>query len=258
MFSPLSSSVGSSTAPTSPALSDSTTTKHKRGSARLSISGIASTLFGSGSSTPKPAAQEQPKLKPILLGSQQNGASSPSLRGSSSSPTSSLPPTREGADETEDAELARERERVNAELASMGINEEPGSPGLRQAQRNSINQSLENSFDSTEVAEPRQTQSAVPLAAIDQMSSINERDKQSLNELKSGRASGFTEPRRKSVRRPRRDGSRSSAQSVSQMGDPPEFSRSGSSSSTQSPDPNADQANQGWGAKLLRRVSVSR
>lgn len=264
----------------SPSTATPTTTdaiKEKRASSRLSFSALASSIFSSG---PKSPPAEAPKLKPIYLAN----ASGP--RGVSNS-------TLDATEEEEYEEESRERDRINAELVQMGVTEEAGSPGLRQAQRNSIHQALDSSanslssspgramtpeeqrqnsssyfspFASSAPAPPPQAKTA-PVAAIDQISSINERDRQGVAELKNGRASGFSEPRRVSSTRARRERSRSSSQYSANVGEPypshashnaPRASEdlSRSISNASGGDIVGDQG-AGWGAKLLRRVSLS-
>lgn len=209
----------------------------------------AASIFSSTPKSPPLANSRLSLLKPMLLSASVGPSSTPG----GSSPR--LPATPIDEDDEEDAQ---DRERLKAELALMGI-DEPGSPGLRVARHNSIVQTLgeqEPAFvwspQSSTVGRPLET---VPFAAIDTISSINERDRAGISELKQGRASGFTEPRRMNSTR-RRDGSGRSSNAEG-LSAPTSLSRSNSYAPRTPPATQTPEEESSWSAKALKRFSMS-
>lgn len=231
----------------------------KKKNNRLSLSALASSIWGPRS----PPPQQPSNLKPMLL--------------ASSLPVSGQPPS---FYEEEDEEDAITRARLKAEMQLLGF-QQSGSPSLHSAAQMRATSPdpipeeevvvVDRSSRRTSLASHRRSMSIntspnpsslayIPsntspprlndfnLSAASKMDAAAARDKDALDKLNQGQASGFTEmARRPSTRR--RDSSLTSTSSGIRYSVDNNIERP-----MQTPPP---QAEGGWSSKLLRRVSLN-
>jgi len=183
------------------------------------------------------------------------------------------------AREEDDEDDARERARLRAELRLMGI-EQPGNPAFNRPvpmdrstssvmsdghsstfsassdpqELKKLNRRSRSIHGSPNMSYNSRFESPLPenlstFKGIEAMSAIEERDRQAENQLKQGRASGFTEPRRVSSIR-RRESSRSSNTSNSglrlTLDEPAVLTGSQSSSPVISPKEDIVESSNSW------------